>query len=287
MKTRIAVVTFIASTAGVAIGSAQAESRATFETSSRHARVTSSNTRAQFQPGTHRDDDASAGPVATVRSADEVSGSAGSEGDYPAATRALEITVATGYAQAFGKVGNGHPQLNDIGQAGAALQLGIGYRVLPQLTLGVYGSGAAFSRGDLSDSSTNMYAATAGVQADWHFLPSGERFDPWVGIGTGWRGYWIHSDATVPGAQAAGTSSLQGLQLAKLQLGVDYRIAPAVAISPVIGADLSMFLVESPAGGSSYRNVDNPQVNTFVFAGLLGRFDISTGSPASSGVAQR
>lgn len=284
MTTRINLITFITSTAGLLANTAYAQSRADFEPSARQANVSSLQPRAAWEPSS-RSHEGAALPSQGAPPVDEVSRSALRD-DYPAATHAIEISLGTGYAQAFGKVGNGIPQLNDVGQAGGALQVAVGYRVLPQLTLGVYGSGSAFSRGDLSDSSTNMYSASAGVQADWHFLPSGERFDPWVGVGAGWRGYWLHSDSVVPGRLVAGTTSLQGLQLAKLQLGVDYRVAPAIAISPVIGADLSMFLTESPAGANGYSNIDSPQVNTFVFAGLLGRFDIATGSQGRASVAR-
>src|SRR5258708_3377141 len=163
------------------------------------------------------------------------------------ATDSVELTVGTGYAQGFGDISANRPNLTDVGQSGGAVQIGVGYRVIPQLSLGVYGTGAMFSRGDQVDSSSNLYSATAGVEAAWHFLPSANQLDPWVSLGTGWRGYWIHDDL--------GTASLQGLQLAKLQAGLDYRVSRDIAISPVIGADLSMFLSESPPFARGLSNL--------------------------------
>jgi hypothetical protein len=195
------------------------------------------------------------------------------------ATNALELTIGTGYAQGFGDIGTNRPTLTDLAQPGGAVQVGVGYRVIPELALGIYGAGSMFTRGDQVDTSTNLYSAAAGVQADWHFLPAAHQVDPWVSLGTGWRGYWIHNDQ--------GTTSLHGLELAKLQVGVDYRVARAVAISPLIGADLSMFLAESNPASTTFSNVADPKVNTFVFAGLLGRFDIPVGAEASSQVAAR
>src|SRR6185312_15295592 len=96
-----------------------------------------------------------------------------------------------------------------------------------------------------------------GVAADWHFQPSAHAFDPWVSLGIGWRGYWINGNV--------GITSQQGLELAKLQVGVDYRVDRVVALSSVIGADLSMFLTESTPGFQSFSNITDPQVNTFVF----------------------
>jgi len=192
----------------------------------------------------------------------------------PAATGAIELTVGTGYAQGFGDVASNHATLKDVSTAGGAVQVGVGYRIIPQLTLGVYGSGAAFGRGDLVANDANLYSATAGIQADWHFLPRGNQWDPWVSLGTGWRGYWINQDQ--------GTTTLHGWEVAKLQVGVDYRLTPAVAISPVVGADISAFFTESTPQSSGYANLSSPQANTFVFAGVMGRFDVPTrGTDAS------
>ena len=196
-----------------------------------------------------------------------------------AANDAVELTVGTGYAQGFGEIGTNQPKLTDVSQPGGAVQIGVGYRIIPQLTLGLYGAGSMFSRGDQVDTSTNLYSTAAGIQADWHFLPTGYEWDPWVALGTGWRGYWIHGNQ--------GTTSMHGLELAKLQVGVDYRVARAVAISPVVGGDLSMFLTESTPASPSFSNITDPKVNTFVFAGLMGRFDIPVGNEASSQVAAR
>jgi hypothetical protein len=203
---------------------------------------------------------------AQVRERDDVT--QGSARNLAPATHAVELTIGTGYEQGFGKFSTNQPSLTDVGSAGGAVQLGVGYRIIPQLTLGLYGSGASFSRADGVDSSTNLYSASAGVQSDWHFLPSGQLLDPWVSLSSGWRGYWIN--------QSAGNTSVQGMEIAKLQVGLDYRIDQAIAISPVVGADLSTFFTESTPTSNGFSNLNNTQVNTFVFAGFQGRFDIPT-----------
>jgi hypothetical protein len=200
----------------------------------------------------------------------DASGSAnGSTKEITAPEKAVELTVGTGYAQGFGDVGNGQATLQDVGKAGGAVELGVGYRVTPSLMIGVYGTGSMYGRSDGVDSSTKVYSSTAGVQAAWHFLPT-NTFDPWVALGTGWRGYWVDADR--------GVSSMHGLELARLQLGADYRLTDAVAISPVFGIDMSTFLTKKEPGSSGFANIDSPKVNTFIFAGLLGRFDIATSS---------
>ena len=202
----------------------------------------------------------------------------GSSKTLAAATNAVELTIGTGYEQGFGNIQSGQPSLTDLGQAGGAVQTSVGYRILPQLTLALYGSFAGFGRASEVDSSAKIYSAAAGVQTDWHFLPKGSELDPWVSLGSGWRGYWIN--------QNSGNVTDQGMEIAKLQVGLDYRIAQAVAISPVVGADLSTFFTQQTAGSNGWTNISSPQVNTFFFAGVMGRFDIPTRS-SSSQVASR
>jgi outer membrane protein W len=66
-----------------------------------------------------------------------------------------------------------------------------------------------------------------GTQAQLHILPF-SRFDPWVGFGAGWRGYWMVDDA-------AGTSALQGVDLVRAQVGVDCHITQSFVITPTFG----------------------------------------------------
>jgi hypothetical protein len=76
------------------------------------------------------------------------------------------------------------------------------------------------------------------------------------------------------------------MEIAKLQLGLDYRLTQAVSVSPVVGADLSAFFTRATPASNGFANVSDPQVNTFVFAGVLGRFDVPTESARAS-VASR
>jgi outer membrane protein OmpA-like peptidoglycan-associated protein len=207
-----------------------------------------------------------------------VAGSAGAQGyegetrphEMRAADRSLELSIATGYAEGFGNVGAGARSLQDLSAAGGGVQLGIGYRIVPNLTLGAYGSGAAFGHGGNVDRNTNLQSWTAGVEAGWHFLPTSE-IDPVVSLGTGWRAYGI----TTPN----GDTWQHGLELARLQFALDYRLTPHLAISPVVGADMSLFLTQWAPGDGSYQPISSPNVNTFVFAGVLGRFDVATSEP--------
>ena len=189
-------------------------------------------------------------------------------------TIAAALLAAPLYAQGFGDIGAGQRTLGDQSSAGGELQLGVGYRVNPYLMIGGYGSGGIHATGDLT-SGGNIYTATAGVQANLHFLPS-ETWDPWIGLGSGWRALWIDRSG------GAGTDSRHGIDLARLTAGVDYRVNSQFAVSPYVGAGLTTFLTQELAGQQNFANVHSPDVNVWLFGGIQGRFDLLGSSSSSS-----
>ena len=72
----------------------------------------------------------------------------------------------------------------------------------------------------------------------------------------------------------SGTDSRHGWDIARVQVGVDYRLAPEFALAPYVGAGLTSFFTQELAGQQSFSNVNSPDVNVWVFAGLQGRFDL-------------
>ena len=188
---------------------------------------------------------------------------------------ALEITIGAGYAQGFGDIGATQRSLTDLGSAGGELNVGIGYRIDRHWLIGAYGSGSKYATGDFTNGA-DVWSATAGLQANVHLLPD-DQWDPWVGLGSGWRGYWVK--------HAGGTDSRHGWDIARLQAGVDYRVSPEFAVSPYVGAGLTTFLTQELAGEQSFSNVHSPDVNVWVFAGVQGRFDLFGSSAPSVRVA--
>ena len=184
----------------------------------------------------------------------------------PAVTHALEIGVSGGYAQGTGDIGDGMGSVGDLAGAGGAGELQLGYRLLPHLTLGLYGTFSGYADGDLIQQSTDVLGASAGIRADWHFLPAAE-LDPWVSLGTGWRGLWLSPDQ-------GGNTSLQGFEIARLQVGVDYRITPEVSISPVLGASVSRYTQQDSPATDGYQDINDPQAQAYFFGGVMGRFDL-------------
>jgi hypothetical protein len=177
----------------------------------------------------------------------------------------FEVVIAGGYTQGAGgagMIGN----IEDVAGPGGTVELQLGYRVSPRFSAGVYGAAARFRHGDAIGDGSRAYGATAGIQAVWH-TGEARSVDPWFSVGVGWRGLWIDR-VGVP------ASSMQGVELARLQLGIDYRLSPRLAIAPVISASLSMFLVENAAMPDDFTVVEDKRLNLYGFAGILGRFDL-------------
>jgi opacity protein-like surface antigen len=189
----------------------------------------------------------------------------------PAADNALEFTLGGGYAQGFGDIGGGQRSLTDLTGPGGEIRLGIGYRINPYFLIGVTGSGGILSNADFSRGS-NVYTATTSLEANYHFLPW-DKLDPWVGLAAGWRALWID--------RPIGTESRHGVDVARVTVGVDYRVSPGIAISPYVGAAATLFLTQELAGTRGFVNVHSPDVNVWLSAGIQMRFDFfGSGGPA-------
>jgi hypothetical protein len=177
----------------------------------------------------------------------------------------LEVVIAGGYTQGAGGaglIGN----IEDVAGPGGTVELQLGYRVSPRFSAGVYGAVARFRHGDAIGDGSRAYGATAGIQAVWHTSAT-RSVDPWLSAGIGWRGLWIDR-VGIP------ASSMQGIELLRLQLGIDYRLSPRLAVAPVISASLSIFLVENAAMPDDFTAVQDKRLNLYGFAGVLGRFDL-------------
>src|SRR5438128_2114354 len=207
---------------------------------------------------------AAAQPALADENVEEVTGSARPRVSG-APDRAFEIGVGFGYSQGVGNIANSSPTLNDLTHGGAEVQLNAGYRINPNWLVGVYSTVGKYTLGSLTPDGSNVWSATAGAQANYHILP-GEQWDPWVGLGVGWRGHWIDR----PG----GTDSRHGLDLARLQVGVDYKVSPGASISAYVGATATMFLTQSLAQTNAFSDIHDPNVNFFFMGGVMGRFDI-------------
>jgi hypothetical protein len=183
-----------------------------------------------------------------------------------APANALEIGIATGYTQGVGPIGGNSQHVEDVARAGGAAELDAMYRINPMFAVGAYGSFSKYATGDALNSHADVLGASAGIQAAAHLRPE-RSVDPWASIGAGWRGLWLSPDT-------GKNTALQGLELARLQIGVDYRVSEDVSISPVVGGSLNMYLSEDSPMTTKYTEISDKKVNFMGFAGLAGRFVI-------------
>ncbi len=189
--------------------------------------------------------------------------------EKPALYNAFEFALGFGYAQGFGNVGDNTPSLTDSGSGGVSIEADFGWRIDPNWLVGVYATGAWLSNGDRAGNAENNWTTTAGIQGNYHFLP-GESIDPWIGLGAGWRGYFVRKGA-------AGADVMHGIDFVRLQVGVDFPVANGLTVAPFVGGTGTVFLTRELAQETSFSNISNPQVNLFFNAGVMGRFDLFGG----------
>lgn len=194
------------------------------------------------------------------------------EGEYSymrrpvaAPRNALEIGLNTGYTQGFGKIQEGLG-VGARADAGIAFGLDLGWRASPVFYLGAHGSYQAFNADDRLPEGTDERGVATGIEANFHLAPY-MRVDPWVGIGAGYRLMW-----TVPDGPDNNLLT-HGFELAKLRIGADIRLTDSVAIGPMIGADLNMFVWNKPEGRPN-AEIDGKRLSTFIYAGVQGRFNL-------------
>lgn len=182
----------------------------------------------------------------------------------PPPSNKLELSLGLGYGQGLGPVAAGVPTLQGFGKAGGTLILNAGWRFDPRWEAGIYGEYGYFASGDVPGSD-HAQTVGAGLQGQFHVMPEA-KLDPWVGLGAGWRGYW----GRVNGSDYV----LQGIDIVRVQAGLDYRLSSSLSLGPVVGATVTEFLSQKPIGASSYTDTHDRKIDTFVFAGLGGRFDM-------------
>ncbi len=185
---------------------------------------------------------------------------------------ALELTLASGYAQGFGSLQSG-VGIPSVVRGGLGLDLGIGYRIDPTWAVLWAGEYQALSP-ERSDSARGFSSSLA---AQAHFAPA-RRLDPWVEAGAGYRLLW---EEPTEGP----TVRSHGFQLVRFRVGLDWRADRHVALGPVAGVDANLFLFQDAGGVTS--NIPDPRFSSFFFAGVQGRIDIGGGSSGSRTISRR
>lgn len=179
---------------------------------------------------------------------------------------ALEIGISAGYTQGFGNLEAGE-RVGNTADAGAGFGLNIDHRVVPSFS---YGVDASFQQFDVDDSvggGADVRGMTAGAHGTFHLAPY-QRVDPTISLGTGYRLLWQAPEGD------NNNILTHGIQLAKVNLGLDIRVSDSVALGPMAGADLNFFMWRNAEGTAGNARIEDTGVSTFVHAGVQGRFDV-------------
>ncbi len=179
--------------------------------------------------------------------------------------RAFEIGVQGGYTQPFGELTNDR-NFNDLAEAGGSVGVELGWRFSPYVSLSGLGT---FHEQVVADSfgGADIRGGAMTLQGTFHFRPY-DRVDPYFSYGAGYRLLWINPNGENNDAFT------HGFQLGRLAFGIDFRVSNDVALGPVVGADVNLFLWEKLEAESGNNRFDDPRPSTFLFAGLSGRFDV-------------
>lgn len=180
--------------------------------------------------------------------------------EMPAIDGGLEIAVAISGAQTVGDIGGGMDASDVIGSAGQ-FDLEIGSRLTPHLTLAFYSNVQPFAR--VSTDTRVLYTGSAGAVAALHLRPT-SAVDPWISLGSGVRGLLIENDD--------GYSITVGAELARVQLGTDFRLNEDFALGPVIGASASLYGAAKPPM-QDFAELSDKGINWTFTAGVAGRFN--------------
>lgn len=176
--------------------------------------------------------------------------------------KALELGVMVGYTQGFGAV---TPDRRVSAGPGGTVGASLGYRINPYWSVGATGQLQGYSSGGTPASASTLRGAIGDLHGTYHLSPY-SRLDPYVNLGAGYRLF-----AESPAGNAA-TRLSHSLEIGKIAVGLDVRSSESVAISPVVGLDLNLFILR--AGGAPAAPPASQSVSAFVYAGLEGRFDL-------------
>ncbi len=204
--------------------------------------------------------------------------------------RAADFTPGFGaslrlaYGIPMGGVANeANGDLSNFLSGSLPIQLDLGYRFTPNLSVAAYGQYAIGFAGNANVSGLGDLCSISGVscsghdwrvgaEAVWHFMP-GQQLDPWAGIGTGYE--WMSFSAEGGGEKADVT--FHGWEFFNVQLGADYQVAPSFGIGPFVQFSLGQYSsgnATSTTGGSSSGDITNKTTHEWLQIGVRGTFNL-------------
>ncbi len=182
------------------------------------------------------------------------------------------VGLRLGYSIPLGKAGGDEDEeldLSFVSSGQIPIWLDLGYRVTPNLVLGLYGSYAFGFVGDAcvegADCSANQIRF--GVQGQYHLSP-GESFNPWFGLGIGYEILNLHFE----GQGSDFDESFKGFEFANLQVGGDFKVSDSVGIGPFVSFSLGQY--SSVGFGDSSEDLEKKTLHEWLTIGARGAFNL-------------
>jgi len=201
---------------------------------------------------------ASVGPMARAQQSEDLTSQASQASQ--SSLKPLEVEVGAGYFLGFGTMAP-RQSYDGVPGSGSGVAAGLDYRLSWRWALGIQGQYYDFS----SDSSSPARGLAANLGATWHFNRA-RRAAPWLRLGTGYRALWVGDPSSATGDVVLRS----GFELATVTAGYDAALSTSIAVAPVLGAGLDVFVWRDATGGIGQSS--STRAGSFIYTGLQGRF---------------
>jgi hypothetical protein len=193
----------------------------------------------------------------------------------------FEAGLRVGYGIPLGSVAE-NGDLSDAVGGQVPLILDVGYRVIPNLFLGLYAQygfawvGDTFDEAcDLPGASCSAHDIRLGIEAHYHFKPR-EKLDPWIGLGVGYE--WLNIGAEANDLELSMT--MHGFEFLNLQAGLDIRAADNFYVGPFLAFTMGQFSATSVecddafcgAGFAADGDIENKALHEWLLIGVRGAY---------------
>jgi hypothetical protein len=190
------------------------------------------------------------------------------------ASAQLSLGARVGYGFAMGEAEK-DADLSDAVKAQIPVQIDVGYRVTPDLTLGGYFGAGYGLVGDAVDEECDRFdldcsarVLRLGVQVDYAFRNVSGAMTPWIGAGVGYEWASVHQEPDDLDTR------LDGFEFVNLQGGVDWKVG-GFSVGPFAMLTIGQYAnFEQEGLGETITRDTEKALHQWLQVGLRGRFDL-------------
>ena len=246
-------------------------------------------------------------PALAAASTEPTAAEPGSSSATPGVRGQILIAPAVGLNVALGNVREDSPQSEVLASPGVAFSLDLGFGISRTIALGLWSDGAFHGAGEtvcdaeksIPNSNTQCVVAVFGVGPQLLYLaPTSGRLRPWIAGGFGYRWLRVARKDSGGGVDAAYTATLRGMEMLRLQGGVDFKLSNHVWVGPLAALSVGTYTDRAVEGDrltydsgankygwttfSESSEISSTGLHQFLFIGGRVLFDISTTGPAAA-----